>query len=213
MQNVVTYDAVIDVDNPELKLRPGMTANVTFVYAEQPDVLRIPNSALRFRLSPEILAKLGAGPAGQGGGKARGRGGAGAGGMRPQVQKPPEEAGRRTVFVLRDGKPQPVSIQPGVSDGSQTEVVAGDLKEGDQVITDVSGPGATSAPAEARAAARCGCSEGWRCRTEPRCVAGGRHQGLPDGRRRLRALRGVSLPSTRASSWRSWARRARASRR
>ena len=49
VQNVVTYDAVIDVDNPELKLKPGMTANVTFIYAEKNDVLRVPNAALRFR--------------------------------------------------------------------------------------------------------------------------------------------------------------------
>ena len=60
-QNVVTYDAVIDVQNPELKLRPGMTANVTFVYADRPDVLRVPNAALRFRPPPEMLAALGRG--------------------------------------------------------------------------------------------------------------------------------------------------------
>ena len=52
VQNVVTYDAVIDVDNPELKLKPGMTANVTFVYAEKEDVLKVPNAALRFRPPP-----------------------------------------------------------------------------------------------------------------------------------------------------------------
>jgi len=162
VQNVVTYDAVIDVPNPDLKLRPGMTANVTFVYAEQSDALRIPNAALRFRPSPEVLAKLASAPAGQGGGRARGRGtggaggpggpgggtGAGAGGMRPQVQKPAEEGGRRTVWALRSGNPEAVSILPGVSDGSTTEVAAGELKEGDLVITDVSGPGATPTQAQ-----------------------------------------------------------------
>ena len=55
VQNVVTYDAVIDVDNTELKLKPGMTANVTFVYAEKKDVLRVPNAALRFKPPPEML--------------------------------------------------------------------------------------------------------------------------------------------------------------
>src|SRR5262249_16962441 len=50
VQNVVTYDAVIDVDNAELKLRPGMTANVTFVYAQKDNALRVPNAALRFRM-------------------------------------------------------------------------------------------------------------------------------------------------------------------
>ena len=49
VQNVVTYDAVIDVDNPDLRLRPGMTANVTVVYAERKDVLAVANAALRFR--------------------------------------------------------------------------------------------------------------------------------------------------------------------
>ena len=55
VQNVVTYDAVVDVDNPDLKLKPGMTANVTFVYAERTDVLRVPSAALRFRPPPSLL--------------------------------------------------------------------------------------------------------------------------------------------------------------
>src|SRR5919197_1886315 len=58
VQNVVTYDAVIDVDNAELKLKPGMTANVTFVYAEKDAVLKVPNAALRFRPPPDLLDKL-----------------------------------------------------------------------------------------------------------------------------------------------------------
>ena len=58
VQNVVTYDAVIDVDNPRLELRPGMTANVTFIYADRQDVLRIPNAALRFQPSPEVMAVI-----------------------------------------------------------------------------------------------------------------------------------------------------------
>ena len=62
LQNVVTYDAVIDVDNDALKLKPGMTANVTFVYAERRDVLRVPTAALRFRPPPVLLAS-GAGKA------------------------------------------------------------------------------------------------------------------------------------------------------
>ena len=57
VQNVVTYDAVIDVNNSDLKLRPGMTANVNFVFANREDVLRVPNAALRFRPSPELLSR------------------------------------------------------------------------------------------------------------------------------------------------------------
>jgi HlyD family secretion protein len=70
VQNVVTYDAVIDVSNPDLKLRPGMTANASIITAERDGVLKIPNAALRFRL-PEpstnqafgarLLAKIGLG--------------------------------------------------------------------------------------------------------------------------------------------------------
>ena len=73
VQNVVTYDAVIDVDNADLKLKPGMTANVTFVYAEKEDVLRVPNAALRFRPPPELLAP--AKPASGGNGRDAGRAG------------------------------------------------------------------------------------------------------------------------------------------
>ncbi len=63
VQNVVTYDAVVDVGNPELELKPGMTANVTFIYAEKDDVLRVPNAGLRFKPPPELLARSGAGGA------------------------------------------------------------------------------------------------------------------------------------------------------
>ncbi|HKP57073.1 MAG TPA: efflux RND transporter periplasmic adaptor subunit, partial [Polyangiales bacterium] len=59
VQNVVTYDAVVDVQNPELKLRPGMTANVTFVFADAADALRVPNAALRFRPSAELTGARG----------------------------------------------------------------------------------------------------------------------------------------------------------
>jgi HlyD family secretion protein len=58
VQNVVTYDAVIDVANPELKLKPGMTATVSFVYAEREGVLRVPNRALRFRPPPELARSM-----------------------------------------------------------------------------------------------------------------------------------------------------------
>jgi HlyD family secretion protein len=58
VQNVVTYDAVLDVDNAQLKLKPGMTANCTFVYAQRDEALRVPNAALRFVPPPELLARL-----------------------------------------------------------------------------------------------------------------------------------------------------------
>ncbi len=139
VQNVVTYDAVVDVANPDLKLKPGMTANVTFVYAEKEDVLRVPNAALRFRPSTEMLAALQVGraegrraPADANGAAAR------AGGTRGD---PPSTPDRRTVWVLRSEKPAPVRIRTGISDGSVTEVVEGDLEPGDAIVTDTAGPG------------------------------------------------------------------------
>jgi HlyD family secretion protein len=164
VQNVVTYDAVVDVQNPDLALRPGMTANVTFVYAERSDVLRVPNAALRFRPPQELQAGGRRGGDAAAAGAARSDGTA-AGAGRPQGAAGPGGAGgdrrasageggsdRRTVWVLRGEKPEPekpepVRIRTGVSDGSTTEVVEGDLREGDAAVTDVSGgPQAGGAP-------------------------------------------------------------------
>jgi HlyD family secretion protein len=151
VQNVVTYDAVIDVANPEFKLKPGMTANVTFVYAEKDDVLKVPNSALRFRPPPALLADLkGAGTGGRpgapGGSGTPSGGGASAGG--PGGQRPGAGAGRpgeipdrRTVWTLDQDKPAQQKIKTGISDGTFTEVVEGDLQAGELVITDVLGAG------------------------------------------------------------------------
>jgi HlyD family secretion protein len=132
VQNVVTYDAVIDVANPEFKLKPGMTANVTFIYAEKDDVLKVPNSALRFRPPPSMLA----GPSGSTG-PAAGRPGAAGG-------RPGDAPERRTVWTLTDDKPEAEKIKTGISDGSFTEVVEGDLKAGEVVITDVLGAGSAA---------------------------------------------------------------------
>ncbi len=146
VQNVVTYDAVIDVDNPDLKLKPGMTANVTFVYAEKDDVLKVPNAALRFRPPPSMLAEGKGGPGGapgapgpRGGGQAGGPGGAGGGG-RPGGPRP-EFTNQRTVWTLTGEKAAPAKVKTGISDGSFTEVLEGDLQAGQLVITDALGAG------------------------------------------------------------------------
>ena len=163
VQNVVTYDAVVDVANPDLELRPGMTANVSFVFAERPDVLRVPNAALRFRPPADLLAadrRGRTGGTGAAAGDASGprpdaagtpnggrRGDAASGGSgRPAGGGTPREPDRRTIWVLRDGAPTPVRIRTGVSDGATTEVLEGDLREGDIAITDASG-GAGDKPA------------------------------------------------------------------
>jgi HlyD family secretion protein len=137
VQNVVTYDTVIGVTNPDLKLKPGMTANVSIVSAQRDDVLKIPNGALRFRLPDESstpAAKRDPSSARQPGGKPPARG---------------ERRSERTVYVLPTGasKPAKVTIKTGISDGVATEITEG-LKEGDRVVTGVrESSGANSTPA------------------------------------------------------------------
>ena len=120
VQNVVTYDTVIGVSNPDLKLKPGMTANVSIIIAHKDNVLQIKNAALRYRTAEatpgEVRARSSA-PAGA-------RGGAGR----------EQRTTGRTIYVLSGGRPEPVQIKTGISDGVVTEVIEG-LKEGDRVIT------------------------------------------------------------------------------
>ncbi|RJO74567.1 MAG: efflux RND transporter periplasmic adaptor subunit [Myxococcales bacterium] len=141
LQNVVTYDAVIDVENPDLKLKPGMTASVAFVYAERDDVLLIPNTALRFRAIPEMLNPE----------PAEEESAEGAALADTKRQRGPEKSGppapdRKSVWVLRDGQAQEFSIRIGISDGSRTELVEGDLKENDEVVIDATGGEDDAAP-------------------------------------------------------------------
>jgi HlyD family secretion protein len=163
VQSVVTYDAVIDVDNSDLKLKPGMTANVTFVYADKSDVMRVTNAALRFRPPPELMgdrhhggpggpsgAPGPSGPGGAGGGHQRfGQAGPGGGGhSRADAEGSggAQAAGgeettpdRRVVWLLPPGenpRPRPVRIRVGVSDGTLTEVTKGELSEGDPLVTE-----------------------------------------------------------------------------
>jgi len=157
VQNVVTYDAVLDVQNDELKLRPGMTANVTFVWAEKDNVLKVPNAALRFRPPADVLALAASGsgsgaPSGSGSGRKRHWGsppgsasGAHSGGAGGAGSAEGSESTRRTVWVLRGDKPVPVRVETGVTDGTSTEIVSGHLQEGDEVIVEYVAP-ATDAP-------------------------------------------------------------------
>jgi len=144
VQNVVTYTVVIDVDNPDQKLKPGMTANLTITIDERNNVLKVPNSALRF--TPQRSdSGSGAGAQGQGQGQGRRRqqqgdnnaqGGNGGQSNFAPASAPVLPGQVRVVWVLgQDGKPQRRRITVGLSDGSATEVVDGDLKEGDMVIT------------------------------------------------------------------------------
>lgn len=141
VQNVVTYDTVIGVNNDELKLKPGMTANVSIVIAHKDDVIKIPNSALRYRppdATPEPRRSPPAGGARSGGAGRPGGGGPARG---------REERTERTVYVLHGSSPEPVKIKTGISDGVTTEVVEG-LKEGDKVVTaQLSSANASNSPA------------------------------------------------------------------
>ena len=125
VQNVVTYDTVIGVSNPDLKLKPGMTANVAIIVAHKDDVLQIKNAALRYRppdATPVETKRTSASRPGRPGG---GRSNAGQ-----------EGRAERTVYVLPSGasRPRPVQVKTGISDGITTEVIEG-LNEGDRVVT------------------------------------------------------------------------------
>jgi HlyD family secretion protein len=146
LQNVVTYDAVIDVDNPDHRLKPGMTANVTFVYAERKGVLRIPSAALRFLPPPELLAESGLTPpnpkkAAHKKDKSKEHPVAGArgpaGGPVPASDDAADGAApRRTVWTWRNDRLTAVPIEVGVTEGSNIEVRSGELAEGDVIVTD-----------------------------------------------------------------------------
>ncbi|MBS3819521.1 efflux RND transporter periplasmic adaptor subunit [bacterium] len=145
-QNVVTYTTIVKVNNPEMKLRPGMTATVTIIVGEAQNALRVPNSALRFtpQLPPqemkEMFQEMREERAGQRSGKgetprtppdARMK-------QRPQV---PGGTGTRKdqpprVWILKEnGDIRPVLIKTGISDTTYTEVLRGNLEEGQKVIT------------------------------------------------------------------------------
>ncbi|HVM59417.1 MAG TPA: efflux RND transporter periplasmic adaptor subunit [Verrucomicrobiae bacterium] len=127
VQNVVTYDTVIGVNNDDLKLKPGMTANVSIIVAERKDVLRVPNAALRFH--PQDLTNTMSRAASGGPGAAGGSGG-GAPGQHPKG----EHRQTHTVYVLKNDKPEPVQIKIGITDSINTEVTEG-LSESNNVIT------------------------------------------------------------------------------
>lgn len=124
-QNVVTYDAIIDVENLTLKLKPGMTANVSIVYARRENALRIPNSALRFAPPAEFRGGAAA--------PTKGRGNLNKGDADQQA-RPVRDPAERRVWRLVAEMPEAVSIKTGITDGNFTEVVSGDLRPGDLII-------------------------------------------------------------------------------
>ena len=110
VSNVVTYDVVIQVANPELKLKPGMTANVSITIETRPDVLRIPNAALRFKPTD--------------------------GTAKSDTTKDKQGMKGTKIWIMENGKLNPVKVTIGLSDGNYTEITAGELKAGQEIITD-----------------------------------------------------------------------------
>ena len=146
VQNVVTYDAVVRIDNKELLLKPGMTANVQFLVSQKEDVLTIPNMAIRFKPpedkseAQELLRREQSRTAARPGARRTSRPGSGSGGAVRRVRQV-------RIYVLKDGKAQPVDVELGISDGSSTEIVRGELKEGQDVVIGVAtGSSRGSAP-------------------------------------------------------------------
>jgi len=143
VSNVVTYDVVVNVDNPEQILLPGMTAYVNIAVAERKDVLVVPNAALRYKPANSEIQKLpaNASPAANPGSDARNSGasrpGASPGGKpkdAKQLPGQPRDTFSGKVYVLKNGKLKPVSVTFGITDNRNTEIAGGDLKAGDLVV-------------------------------------------------------------------------------
>jgi HlyD family secretion protein len=147
VSNVVTYDVVINVDNPEQILLPGMTAYVNIAVAERKDVLLVPNAALRFKPANAEKQKPAAnqGPvssqkndAQKNNAQSGDRPGGTSGGAKPidEMRLPghPRDGFSGKVYVLEKGALKPVSVSFGITDNRNTEIIGGELKSGDQVV-------------------------------------------------------------------------------
>lgn len=127
VSNVVTYNAVIIVDNTDLKLKPGMTANVSVETESKQSVLLVPNAALRFKPATSAASP------------------------NQKGTKGPKGPG---VWILENNKPKNVKITTGISDGNYTEVISSELTEGQQIITDSSNSTKKNEPAPGAGAPR-----------------------------------------------------------
>lgn len=130
VSNVVTYKAILSVDNEDLLLRPGMTATADITVQSVTDALLVPNSALRYsppataqRSSGSMLSRLFSPPRPPGAGRNRNQ------------QRDQSDQTKRPVFVLRGGEPQRILVETGATDGQFTIVKSADLQEGDALIT------------------------------------------------------------------------------
>ncbi|MFZ5523897.1 MAG: efflux RND transporter periplasmic adaptor subunit [Pseudomonadota bacterium] len=137
-QNVVTYDVVINVDNPEQILLPGMTAYVNILVAERRNVLLVPNAALRFKPTNADKQKTVANQ--NNGGQSAARSGSTTGADTAMAKAEEHASGRPhdgfsgNAYVLEKGELKPVSVSLGITDNRNTEIVGGELKAGNQVV-------------------------------------------------------------------------------
>jgi HlyD family secretion protein len=107
VQNVVTYDVVVRVDNPDFRLKSGMTANASIITARKENVIKIPNAALRFKMADR--------------------------------EKPGKEKKGYGIWALENGKPKRVQVKLGIGDGTFTEIVKGDITDGQELIVEATG--------------------------------------------------------------------------
>jgi HlyD family secretion protein len=128
-QNVVSYVTIIDVPNPDLRLKPGMTANVSIEVARADNVLRVPNAALRFVPPEDVLASLAQSRERTGANRAQEE--------RPEGARAGRPANMTRVWTLENGQLKPVRVRTGVSDGVITAVLEGELADGATVVTGV----------------------------------------------------------------------------
>ena len=151
-QNVVTYVVVVNVDNSDLKLMPGMTANVSVEVAKKDDVLKLPPAALRFKPKSTGDDTKVKGNGDRSGASSQRPAGGGKGG--PGKSKGRERS--QQVYLLKEGKPVAVPVKTGIANNSSIELIEGDLKEGDEVIIEQIGGdakkkgGASGSPMGAR---------------------------------------------------------------
>jgi HlyD family secretion protein len=130
VQNVVTYDAVVQVHDTSGRLLPGMTAQVTIQVGKKTHVLAVPIAAVLYR----PLAAPGAGAAGSGPSGARGGGGRTSGGAPAALPVAGAPGSKVTIWKLIEGKPAPLQVVIGLSDGKNLEITSEGVNEGDQII-------------------------------------------------------------------------------
>jgi HlyD family secretion protein len=141
-QNVVTYVVVVNVDNAELKLKPGMTANVNIEVGRKDDVIKLPPAALRFKPKGKAGESSETRPGSSGNVKPGKDGQGPPSGMGKTGERGGKPGGRgkgQQVYILKDGKPVAVPVKTGLGNNSGLELVEGALKEGDEVIVEQQG--------------------------------------------------------------------------